>query len=153
MLEGAAVFDVRPEGMTVPAQMARPFDGLLTRKPGELAALFFGPDLGEDPIIVRNPTRQFVALVDRERTEDQRPVICFSQRENGVRVTEGEAVMLRRLGDSPIFVGTFIAMPEGYPGPETEIGQPLHPPAVVIPLGRGDVGCEDPAPAVSSPPP
>jgi hypothetical protein len=92
-----------------------------------------------------------VAMADRARKEDTRPVVCFTQRENGQRVTLGETVILRRLGTTPIFVGTLFILPEGHPDTELPPGR-LRAPAVVIPLGRGAIGCENPAPADPSRP-
>ena len=142
--EGGAVYDVRPEGASVPDRPPRPFDVLLSRPAGALEAEFFGPELQTDQIVVTEPRRQYVALIDRDRTEPTRPVLCFSQRENGTRVTQAEPVVFRRLAETPVFVGSFIALPEGHPDAQTVPGRTLLPPVVVIPLGAGSIGCEDP---------
>lgn len=74
-----------------------------------------GPSLESDYTpIVDQPVRRFVAIREYEARSDVLTAYATTQSDDGTLVTRREPVLLRRLGRTKVFVGSFIVIPEGW---------------------------------------
>jgi len=136
--DGEAEYAIRPEGVLAVDSASKgipnPFLNI------KAASEFFGPNLEPasfSPIL--EPFRAYVAVRNLKEASDAIPAVGLTRREKGDLLTSGESILLRRLGSSTIFIGSFIVLPEGYPDSETVPGRLLLSPVLSVPLGLGTI--------------
>jgi hypothetical protein len=142
--QGGAIYDVRPLGDIAASELPNPF-AILARKRNAEGGEFesFGPDL-QTPYdaIVRQPLRQYWAIVDESEKADSILFGCYAQREDDSERGPTEDVTLRRLGRSSIFVGPMTLAPGGTLLPGWQPSPTLPRPLVLLGGGLSSVVCE-----------
>ena len=139
--DGEAEYPIRPEGALPAGSDSKLIPNPFSKLSAE--SQFFGPNLDpEDFSPVLEPYRAYVAVRDPKEGGDVIPAIGVTKREKGKLLTAGERLTLRRIGSSPVFVASFIVLPEGHPDATSVPGRLLTSPVLVIPFGLGNIEVE-----------